>query len=461
MEDKKFLAQINDSIRESCQIENDLFEKFDVKRGLRNKDNTGVLAGLTNIGEVLGYKKEGDKVVAIPGRLLYRGIDIEDISQGFQKENRHGFDETIFLLLTGKLPSKEELRKFSMHMTSLRSLPDSFIKDMILSMKGKDVLNMLARSVLGLYILDDDPDNISLPNMIQQTLNIIAKFPSIIAYSYQAFSHAYQGKTLMIRYPNKNLTTAENFLYMVKGECSRYTKLEADLLDLALVLHAEHGGGNNSTFTSRVTSSSETDIYSAVTSAIASLKGPLHGGANLKVLDMMEDLKRNVKRWKDEDEVESYLLKVLNKQAFDNSGKIYGIGHAVYTISDPRAALLKEKAKDLAIEKDRYDEFQLYELVEKLTPKVFKVFKGEQNEKVICINVDFYSGFVYSCIGIPRELFTPLFAMARIAGWCTHRIEELIYRQKRIIRPAFKNVYPKQEYIPLESRRGLAYKQTK
>jgi citrate synthase len=314
---------------------------------------------------------------------------------------------------------------------------------------------MLARSVLGLYILDDDPDNISLPNMVQQTLNIIAKFPSIIAYSYQAFSHAYQGKTLMIRYPKENMSTAENFLYMIKGECSRYTKLETDLLDLALVLHAEHGGGNNSTFTIRVTSSSETDIYSAVTSAIASLKGPLNGGANLKVLDMMEDIKKNVKSWNDEIEVEKYLLKILDKNAFDKTGKIYGMGHAVYTISDPRAALLKEKARELAIEKDRYDEFQLYELVERITPTVFKIFRGEKKEKVVCINVDFYSGFVYSCIDIPKELFTPLFAMARIAGWCTHRIEELTFSAKRIIRPAFKSVYPKQEYKPLAKRNGL------
>jgi citrate synthase len=454
MDDKKFLAQLTGSIKQSCEIESDLFDKFDVKRGLRNKDSTGVLVGLTNIGEVMGYKKENGKVVAIPGRLLYRGIDIEDITHGFQSENRHGFDETIFLLLTGKLPNRDELKKFSAHMASLRALPDSFIKDMILSMKGKDVLNMLARSVLGLYILDDDPDGITLPNMITQTLNIIAKFPSIIAYAYQAFSHAYQGRTLMIRYPQKDLSTAENFLYMIKGECSRYTKLEADLLDLALVLHAEHGGGNNSTFTIRVTSSSETDIYSSVTSAIGSLKGPLHGGANLKVLDMMDDLKKNVTNWKDEQEVERYLLKILNKQVFDKSGKIYGMGHAVYTISDPRAALLKVKARELAIEKDRYDEFQLYDLVERITPKVFKVFKGEQTEKVVCINVDFYSGFVYSCIGVPKELFTPLFAMARIAGWTTHRIEELTFSAKRIIRPAFKCVYPQQEYKPLSTRFG-------
>ena len=327
-----------------------------MKRGLRNNDRTGVLVGLTNIGDVVGYEKENGKIIAVPGRLLYRGIDIDDITHGFQKEGRHGFDEAVYLLLTGKLPDKTEIEEFSSHLASLRPLPDDFVKDMILSMKGKDVLNMLARSVLGLYTLDGKADDISLNNMIRQSINIIAKFPSIIAYSYQALRHAYQGKTLSIRHPMPNLSTAENFLHLIKGKGS-YTKLQADLIDLSLVLHAEHGGGNNSTFTMRVTSSTETDIYSAVTSAIGSLKGPLHGGANLKVLDMMEDIKRNVKNWKDEAEVESYLLKILNKNAYDGTGKIYGIGHAVYTISDPRAILLKEKAKELAIEEGLFYEF--------------------------------------------------------------------------------------------------------
>jgi citrate synthase len=452
MEDTKFFATLEESVRKSCQIDNALFEKFDVKRGLRNSDGTGVLVGLTNIGDVVGYKKEGDKVVAVPGRLLYRGIDIEDIAQGFQKENRHGFDETVYLLLTGKLPTRIQLEEFTAHMAGLRSLPDHFTKDMILSMKGKDVLNMLARSVLGLYTLDDNPDDISLDNMIRQSLNLIAKFPSIVAYAYQALKHAYQGKTLSIRHPQPKLTTAENFLHLIRGDCAAYTKLEADLLDLALVLHAEHGGGNNSTFTMRVTSSSETDIYSAVTSAIGSLKGPLHGGANLKVLEMMEDMKKNVKDWSNENDVEEYLLKILNKRANDFSGKIYGIGHAVYTISDPRATLLKQKARELAIEKGRLEEFELYSLVEKMTPEVFRVFKGEKSTKVVCINVDFYSGFVYSCIGIPKELFTPLFAIARVSGWCTHRLEELTFSAKRIIRPAFKNVYGKYDYIPINER---------
>jgi citrate synthase len=452
MVDNNYFAKLEESVRASCQIKTELFEEFEVKRGLRNKDGTGVLVGLTNIGDVVGYKKEDGKVIAIPGRLLYRGIDIEAITKGFQKEDRHGFDETVFLLLTGHLPNKKELAEFSEHMASLRALPDDFVKDMILSMKGKDVLNILARSVLGLYTLDEKPDDISLDNMIKQSLNIIAKFPTIVAYSYQALRHLYKGKTLSIRHPQANLTPAENFLYLIKGDCKGFSKLEADLLDLMLVLHAEHGGGNNSTFTMRVTSSSETDIYSSVTSAIGSLKGPLHGGANVRVLEMMEDMKIHVKNWTDKEEVKQHLLKILNKKANDFSGKIYGIGHAVYTISDPRASILKAKAKELAIEKGRLDEFELYALVERLTPEVFRVFKGEKSTKVVCINVDFYSGFVYACLNISKELYTPLFAIARVSGWCTHRIEELTFSAKRIIRPAFRNVYGNREYIPLNVR---------
>ncbi len=452
MEDNSFFKKLEESVYEACQISNEHYENYDVKRGLRNQDGTGVLVGLTNIGDVVGYKKEDGKVVAIPGRLLYRGIDIGDIIQGFQKEDRHGFDETVYLLITGHLPNKRELEMFSEHIASLRALPDDFVKDMILSMKGKDVLNILARSVLGLYTLDEKPDDISLDNMVRQSLNIIAKFPTIVAYSYQALRHLYKGKTLSIRHPQLNLTPAENFLYLVKGDCAGYTKLEADLLDLLLVLHAEHGGGNNSTFTMRVTSSSETDIYSSVTSAIGSLKGPLHGGANVRVLEMMEDMKIHVKDWTDENEVEEHLLKILNKKANDFSGKIYGIGHAVYTISDPRAGILKKKARELAIEKGRLEEFELYSMVERLTPEVFRVFKGEKSTKVVCINVDFYSGFVYACLDIPKELYTPLFAIARVSGWCTHRIEELTYSAKRIIRPAFKNVYGKHDYTPLDAR---------
>ncbi len=452
MNETSFFSRLEASVKESCHIDNKLFEEFEVKRGLRNQDGTGVLVGLTNVGNVVGYQKVDGKVVAIPGKLLYRGIDIEDITQGFQKEDRHGFDETVFLLLTGHLPDKDELTEFSSHLGTLRALPDDFVKDMILSMKGKDVLNILARSVLGLYTLDEKPDSIALDNMIKQSLSMIAKFPTIVAYSYQALRHLFKGKTLSIRHPQPNLTTAENFLYLIKGDCKGYSKLEADLLDLLLVLHAEHGGGNNSTFTLRVTSSSETDIYSAITSAIGSLKGPLHGGANVRVLEMMEDMKVHVKDWTSEKEVTEHLLKILNKKANDLSGKIYGIGHAVYTISDPRAAILKAKARELAIEKGRLEEFELYSLVERLTPEVFRLFKGEKSTKVVCINVDFYSGFVYACLDISKELYTPLFAIGRVSGWCAHRIEELTFSAKRIIRPAFKNVYGDHEYIPLNMR---------
>lgn len=451
MKNNHLLSKLEKSVEESCRIDNDLFDKYDVKRGLRNSDRTGVLVGLTNIGDVVGYEKENGKVKAIPGILLYRGIDIESIAHGFQHDNRHGFEETVYLLLTGNLPGKAELEEFSSMLAVRRGLPDHFIKDMILSMKGKDVLNMLARSVLGLYTLDEKADDISLNNMIDQSLNLIAKFPSIIAYSYQALRHLYHGKTLSIRHPRANLSTAENFLHLIKGDGS-YTRLQTDLVDLSLVLHAEHGGGNNSTFTMRVTSSTETDIYSAVTSAIGSLKGPLHGGANLRVLTMMEDIKRNVRDWKDEGEVADYLIKILRKEANDHTGIIYGIGHAVYTVSDPRAILLKEKAAELARESGRTDEFELYALVERLTPEVLRQFKGDRFVKVVCINVDFYSGFVYSCIGIPKELYTPLFAMARIAGWCAHRIEELTFQAKRIIRPAFKNVCETRGYIPIDTR---------
>ena len=447
-----FLPKFEKELRNSCQIDNDLFEKYDVKRGLRNKDGTGVLVGLTNIGDVVGYKKENDTVIPIPGKLMYRGIDIEDLITGFQKEKRHGFDEMVYLFLSGHLPNKDELLEFSTYMASLRSLPDHFTKDMILSMKGKDVLNILARSVLGLYTLDKKPDDISLGNMLAQSINLMAKFPTIVAYSYQALRHLYKGETLSIRHPKKKLTTAENLLYLLKGDDPGCSKLEADLLDLLLILHAEHGGGNNSTFTMRVTSSTETDIYSSITAAIGSLKGPLHGGANIKVLDMMENIKANVKDWKDENEVEQYLLKILRKEANDFSGKIYGIGHAVYTISDPRAIILKKKARELALEKGRIKEFELYELIERLTPEVLRVFKGEKFTKVVCINVDFYSGFVYNCLGIHKELYTPIFAVARAAGWCTHRIEELTFSAKRIIRPAFKNAAGIQAYIPLEER---------
>lgn len=442
---------LSDLVVKSAKIDADLFEKFNVKRGLRNADHSGVLVGLTNVGDVVGYRKEDDKLVPIDGKLVYRGIDVADLVQGAIDQHRHGYDEVVYLLLSGKLPNAQELKEFNEYMGSLRELPDEFTNSMILSNKGSDLMNMLARTVLALYNLDQNPEDNSPENLVAQSLNLIAKMPTIIAYSYASMRHLYQRKTLSIRHPDPSLSTAENFLMMMKG-AGKYSKLEADILDLALILHADHGGGNNSTFTIRVTSSTGTDTYSAVASSIASLKGPLHGGANHEVLEMMTNIKENVKDWSNRQEVNDYLVKILNKQAHDNSGKIYGIGHAVYTVSDPRAILLKKQARELAVEKGRLDEYELYETIEALAPEIFYNFKGDKVAKRVCANVDFYSGFVYNCIGIKESLYTPLFAMSRIAGWCSHRLEELTFAHKRIIRPAYKNVYPPQNYISLEDR---------
>jgi citrate synthase len=435
---------------DSSQIEKDLFERFNVKRGLRNQDGSGVLVGLTNIGDVVGYEKNEDKIVPVHGRLFYRGININDLASGFQRDGRHGFDEVVFLLLAGKLPVQDELREFSSALSALRDLPPFFIKNMLLSLAGKNIMNMLARSVLSLYTLDDQCEDYTHYNLLKQSLNLIAKFPVITAYSYFAFRHAYQRRSLVIRHPDPTLSTAENFLYMLKGD--KYTKLEADILDLNLVLHAEHGGGNNSSFTTRVVSSSGTDTYSAIAAALGSLKGFLHGGANNQVMDMMSDIKKNVKDWDDKKEVASYLLKILKGEAGDGSGKIYGIGHAIYTLSDPRAILLKEKARELAEEKDKSDEFRLYENIEELSPEVLAKFKNNPSAKVVSPNVDFYSGFVYRCIDIPKELYTPIFAASRIAGWCAHRLEEVTFASKRIIRPAYKNVFGRVDYESIENR---------
>ena len=436
-------------VNRASQVDKDLFTGYNVKRGLRNADHSGVLVGLTNIGDVVGYRKEDDRIVPVDGQLFYRGIDVKDLVTGFQQDGRHGFEETIFLLLTGKLPGEEELAEFSAELADLRELPPSFTKNMILSIRGRNVMNMLARSVLVTYTLDEDPENYSLRNMVKQSMNLIAKFPAFVVYSYYGMLHSFYRKSMVIRHPEPHLTMAENFLHMLKGD--NYTPLEADIIDLALVLHAEHGGGNNSSFTTRVVSSSGTDTYSAIAAAIGSLKGGLHGGANLKVIEMMDNVKQNVSDWKDEEEVKAYLLKILKGEAFDKSGKIYGIGHAIYTLSDPRAVLLKEKARSLAIEKNRLDEFDLYALIEKLAPEVFGQFKGA-GAKVICPNVDFYSGFVYDCIHIPKDIYTPVFAIARIAGWCAHRLEEVTFSSRRIIRPAYKNVSERTSYVPLTKR---------
>ncbi|MDR1742771.1 MAG: citrate synthase [Dysgonamonadaceae bacterium] len=448
MKQEELIRKLSDSICVTTDISKDIFTRMGVKRGLRNEDHSGVLAGLTRVGDVVGYERQPDgSLKPIPGKLYYRGIDVEDLVHGVQKENRLGFEETAFLVLSGSLPTKDELETFRRLLMNTMPL-DHRSTMSILSLKGKNIMNILARSVLDLYNFDETPDDISRDNLIRQSINLIAKFPPIIAYAYQVLRHDQFGRSLHIRHPYEDRSVAENFLFMMKGR-DDYTELDIKILDLALILHAEHGGGNNSTFSVRVTSSTETDTYSAISSGIGSLKGPLHGGANIEVKHMLEDLKKNVRDWKSVKQVDEYLLKLMNKEVYDKKGLIYGIGHAVYTVSDPRAGLLKEMARDLAKEKNREDELALMELVEERALKIFKERKG----KPTCINVDFYSGFVYNALGLPEEVFTPLFAMARIVGWTAHRIEEMNFTSKRIIRPAYKNVREdSQMFVPLDKR---------
>lgn len=446
----KTIKNISKTIETTCKIENELFQKFNVKRGLRNEDHTGVVVGLTKIGDVVGYERdENGALEPIPGKLMYRGVSLEDIVRGAQKENRLGFEEVSYLLLSGELPSQKKLDDFTALISHMMDLNPKIMMH-ILDLEGLDIMNILARCVLELYTFDENPDDTSPENLIEQSLNLIATFPTIIAYAYNALRHN-QGKSLHIRHPKPNLPLAENFLYMMKGKS--YTQLDAKILDLALMVHADHGGGNNSTFTVRVTSSTGTDTYSAIASGIGSLKGRLHGGANLKVVDMMKHLKKNIKDWTSQEEIDAYLQRMLNKDAYDNSGLIYGIGHAIYTISDPRTVLLKEMAQELAKEKGREAEFNFYSLLEERAIKNFMDFKGKSVNKQVCANVDFYSGLVYDMIGLPQEIYTPLFAMARIVGWTAHRIEELNFKQKRIIRPAYKNAAEIKEYNPIAKRK--------
>lgn len=424
------------------------FEKYNVKRGLRNADGSGVVVGLTEIGEVHGYViDEGEKSDAF-GRLRYRGYDVRDLVLGFQKEQRFGFEETAFLLLFGTLPKRTELEDFSAFLGSLRTLPNGFVEDVILRFPSPDIMNQLARSVLFTYSFDANPEDYSIKNILRQSVELISRFPSYVAYSYQAKRHYYDKKSLAIHHPQPNLSTAENFLYMVRPDNS-FTPLEAEILDLALVLHAEHGGGNNSTFAIRLVSSAGTDTYSAMGSAIGSLKGIKHGGANIRVMRMIDDIKANCPKWDDPTALSEYLARIVRKDAFDRQGLIYGMGHAVYTLSDPRAELLRDKARELAAEKGLMKNFELYENIEKLTPDVMRKVKG--SSKSICANVDLYSGFVYEMLNIPRELYTPIFAMARVAGWSAHRIEEIVSGGK-IIRPAYKNVSEKYDYVEVEAR---------
>ncbi len=441
----EWIERLSERATASSQVDSSLYAKYDVKRGLRDINGKGVLAGLTQIGEVQAHP-EGDEMG--PGHLIYRGMDIEDIVGGFLSEGRPGFEEACHLLLSGELPGREELEGFRGLLEGCRALPDDFVHDSLLKLSSRDMMNAMSQSILSMYVLDDRADDVTIPNVMRQCLRLIAVFPLLAAYSYQAHVYHYGKGSLVIHAPKAGLSTAENFLHMLRND-SRYTPLEARLLDLALVLHAEHGGGNNSSFTVHVVTSSLTDTYSAVAAAMGSLKGPRHGGANAKVVAMFEDLKREVRDWGDERQVEDYLARLLRKEAFDRAGLIYGIGHAVYSTSDPRTLILRGQVEKLAAEKGLTEEMALYERVERLAPEIIghsrKMYKG------VSANVDFYSGFLYRLLEIPVELFTPIFAMARIAGWSAHRIEELANGGK-IIRPAYKAVTPRRAYVPMAAR---------
>lgn len=448
----KITAEIQDLSElclENLKIDPELYTKYDVKRGLRDINGKGVLAGLTDISKIQSYIVEDNDMIPCDGKLYYQGVDVEDIVDGFIKEKRFGYEETVYLLLFGTLPNQDELDKINKILSDYRrSLPTHFVRDIILKAPSKDMMNTLQRSILTLYAYDDRADDTSIANVLRQCLQLISVVPLLSVYGYQAYSHYHDGNSLYIHTPQPNLSTAENLLYLLRPD-SKYSELEARILDLALVLHAEHGGGNNSTFTTHVVSSSGTDTYSSMAASLGSLKGPKHGGANIKVTKMFAEMKEQVKDWDDEDEVKDYLKKLLHKEAFDKAGLIYGMGHAVYSISDPRATVFKGFVEKLSVEKGYEKEYRLYANVEKLAPEVIaeerKIYKG------VSANVDFYSGFVYQMLGLPVELFTPLFAVARMAGWSAHRIEELI-NQGKIIRPAYKAVKKNQSYIPMDER---------
>ena len=448
---KEYLIyKLSEAAREACKIDNELFPMYNVKRGLRNEDGSGVLVGLTQVGNVVGYERlpEGG-LKAIPGKLFYRGYDVEDLARDFIKEKRFGFEEVAYLLLSGKLPDKEELSAFKELLNDNMPLEQK-TKMNILDLEGQNIMNILARSVLEMYTFDANPDDTSRDNLMRQSIELISKFPTIIAYAYNIYRHSTQGRSLHIRHPHENLSIAENFLHMLKRD---FTDLDARTLDLLLVLQAEHGGGNNSTFTNHVVTSSGTDTYSAMAASLGSLKGPKHGGANIKVVHMFDEMKQTVKDWEDEDEIKNYLLKLLNKEAFDHSGLIYGMGHAVYSISDPRARIFKGFLDKLAREKGYDEEFEFYNRVERLAVETIqekrRIYKG------VSANIDFYSGLMYRILGLPDQLFTPMFAVARMVGWSAHRLEELMNCDK-IIRPAYQSIAMDKEYVPMKDRIVIA-----
>lgn len=442
------ISQLVNLCEKNYDIDPALYQKYDVKRGLRDINGQGVRAGLTNISNVSATAIVDGESVPARGKLYYRGIDVEQIVKGFSEENRFGFEETVYLLLFGELPTKEALRQFQQLLVEARPLPTTFTRDVIMKSPSDDMMNTLARSVLTLYSYDPNPNDLSIANVLKQCIRLIAQFPSLAVYGYQAFEYYKNDESLFLHHPNPELSTAENILYMLRPD-SKYSDLEAKILDLALVLHAEHGGGNNSSFTVHVVSSSGTDTYSAIAAALGSLKGPKHGGANIKVVHMFDDMMQTLPDWTDEEAVKNYLRTLLHKEAFDHAGLIYGMGHAVYSISDPRATVFKGFVEKLSEEKGYQKEFALYSLVERLAPSVIaeerRIYKG------VCANVDFYSGFVYRMLGLPYELFTPIFAISRIAGWSAHRLEELINANK-IIRPAYKAVKDEIPYQKLEDR---------
>ncbi|NLS85208.1 MAG: citrate/2-methylcitrate synthase [Ruminococcaceae bacterium] len=434
---------------DNSSIDPALYTKYQVNRGLRDLNGNGVLTGLTEVSDIVATKMVDGQKVPCDGKLYYRGIDVEDIVKGFVTEQRFGFEEVTYLLLFGKLPTVDELDMFTKQLERYRSLPTNFVRDIIMKAPTADMMNTLSRCVLTLYGYDKAANDLSIDNVLRQCMQMIALFPMMSVYSYQAYRHYVLGKSLYIHNPKPGLSTAELILYTLRSN-RRYTKLEASVLDMALVLHAEHGGGNNSTFTMHVVTSSGTDTYSAVSASLGSLKGPKHGGANIKVVQSFDDMKKHVKDWTDEAAIEKYLRDLLHKEAFDKAGLIYGMGHAVYSISDPRARVLNSFIQRLAAEKHRDKEYALYAAVERLAPLVIaderKMYKG------VSANVDFYSGLVYSMLDLPLELYTPIFAISRVAGWSAHRIEELINAGK-IIRPAYKNVLPHDDYVPLKDRK--------
>ncbi len=430
------IAGLANKCRENSNIDPDLYTKYDVKRGLRDIDGNGVLAGLTNVSKIVSHKIIDGEKHSCSGELYYRGYNIEDIIAHQREGENFGFEKASYLLLFGELPNAEEMKEFKTLLSHYRKLPSNFVRDEIMNSPSRDMMNGLARSVLTLYSYDDKADDISIENVLRQSIQLIATFPMISVYGYHAYMHYHHNKSFFIHNPDPKLSTAENILRLLRPDC-KYTELEARVLDMALMLHAEHGGGNNSTFTARVVSSSGTDTYSAIAAALGSLKGPKHGGANIKVTGMFEDIKKHVKNWNDKEAIESYLRDILEKKAFDKSGLIYGMGHAVYSLSDPRAIMMQSFVERLAKEKGNHKEYELYSNVCELAPKVIcekrKIYKG------VSANVDFFSGFIYDMLGLPKELYTPIFAIARICGWSAHRIEELINSNK-IIRPAYRAI---------------------